>query len=204
MVDAGRAAAATYASVSEIPVIGWILAPIAAAAAFAAVAAYSAFGGKSGGGDGGGYGGYAPTPSGGAFHQGGVLMHGGGQVPVYAHAGLNLADDERHIVARVGEGVLQVPAMNKWARAGVGFDLLNDPERLPEGNFMVPPPGFARGRSGAPSGPPQVQEHRLTLVLQTPDGVNLGTKELRLIAEDTQKRLNHGKLTVPARPGGRH
>jgi hypothetical protein len=38
--DAYKAAASTYASVSEIPYVGWILAPPAAAAAFAAVAAF--------------------------------------------------------------------------------------------------------------------------------------------------------------------
>lgn len=40
MSDAAKAFSGTYASVSSIPVIGWILAPAAAAAAFSAVAAY--------------------------------------------------------------------------------------------------------------------------------------------------------------------
>ena len=38
--DAAKAFSGTYASVSQIPYVGWILAPAAAAAAFAAVAAY--------------------------------------------------------------------------------------------------------------------------------------------------------------------
>lgn len=41
--DAGQAAAGVYASVSQIPGIGWLLAPIAAAGAFAAVMAYDSF-----------------------------------------------------------------------------------------------------------------------------------------------------------------
>lgn len=40
--DAATAAANTYAQVSQIPVVGWILAPVAAAAAFTAVAGYEA------------------------------------------------------------------------------------------------------------------------------------------------------------------
>jgi hypothetical protein len=40
MADAAKAFSGTYASVSSIPVVGWILAPIAAATAFAAVSAY--------------------------------------------------------------------------------------------------------------------------------------------------------------------
>jgi hypothetical protein len=42
---AGSAAAAIYDDVSQIPHVGWVLAPPAAAAAFAAVAAFSAEGG---------------------------------------------------------------------------------------------------------------------------------------------------------------
>ena len=42
---AGSAAAAVYDDVSQIPYVGWLLAPPAAAAAFAAVAAFSAEGG---------------------------------------------------------------------------------------------------------------------------------------------------------------
>jgi hypothetical protein len=41
MDDASKAAAATYASVSEIPVVGWIMAPVAAAAAFAGTMAFA-------------------------------------------------------------------------------------------------------------------------------------------------------------------
>ena len=41
--DAGKAAAGAYASVAQIPVIGWIMAPAAAAAAFGAVEAFGAF-----------------------------------------------------------------------------------------------------------------------------------------------------------------
>lgn len=41
MSDAATAFSGTYSSVSQIPFVGWILAPAAAAAAFAAVAAYS-------------------------------------------------------------------------------------------------------------------------------------------------------------------
>ena len=40
MADAAKAAAGAYASVSSIPLVGWLLAPAAGAAAFAAVAAY--------------------------------------------------------------------------------------------------------------------------------------------------------------------
>src|SRR3984885_10636600 len=40
MADAAKAFSGTYASVSSIPIIGWILAPVAAAAAFAVVAGY--------------------------------------------------------------------------------------------------------------------------------------------------------------------
>lgn len=40
MQDAAKAFSGTYASVAQIPYVGWILAPAAAAAAFAAVAAY--------------------------------------------------------------------------------------------------------------------------------------------------------------------
>jgi hypothetical protein len=40
LTDAETAAANTYAQVSAIPVVGWILAPVAAAAAFAAVLAF--------------------------------------------------------------------------------------------------------------------------------------------------------------------
>jgi hypothetical protein len=40
MQDAAKAFSGTYASVAQIPNVGWILAPAAAAAAFAAVAAY--------------------------------------------------------------------------------------------------------------------------------------------------------------------
>src|SRR5574337_250985 len=40
MTSANEAAAATYANVSKIPYVGWILAPAAAAVAFGAVAAY--------------------------------------------------------------------------------------------------------------------------------------------------------------------
>ena len=43
MKDAEGAAAGTYNSVSQIPVVGWLLAPAAAAASFAAVAAYDSF-----------------------------------------------------------------------------------------------------------------------------------------------------------------
>ena len=49
MKDAGRAAAATYATVSEIPVVGPFLAPEAAAAAFAAVAAFDTVASAAGG-----------------------------------------------------------------------------------------------------------------------------------------------------------
>lgn len=40
MQDAAKAFSGTYASVAQIPYVGWLLAPAAAAAAFAAVAAY--------------------------------------------------------------------------------------------------------------------------------------------------------------------
>ena len=40
MADAAKAFSGTYASVSQIPYVGWILAPIAASAAYAGVAAY--------------------------------------------------------------------------------------------------------------------------------------------------------------------
>lgn len=40
MADAAKTFAGIYANVSQIPVVGWILAPVAAAAGFAAVAAY--------------------------------------------------------------------------------------------------------------------------------------------------------------------
>jgi hypothetical protein len=40
MADAAKAFSGTYASVAQIPYVGWILAPAAAAAAFAAVAGY--------------------------------------------------------------------------------------------------------------------------------------------------------------------
>lgn len=40
MADAAKAAAGAYASVAQIPLVGWLLAPAAAAAAFAAVGAY--------------------------------------------------------------------------------------------------------------------------------------------------------------------
>jgi len=40
LADAAKAFSGTYASVAQIPYVGWILAPAAAAAAFAAVAAY--------------------------------------------------------------------------------------------------------------------------------------------------------------------
>lgn len=40
LADAAKAFSGTYASVSQIPVVGWLLAPPAAAAAYAAVAAY--------------------------------------------------------------------------------------------------------------------------------------------------------------------
>jgi len=59
--DAGAAARHTYASASAIPLIGWIIAPVAAAAAFAAVL---------------------------AFEKGGLVPGGRGEaVPVVAHAG---------------------------------------------------------------------------------------------------------------------
>jgi hypothetical protein len=40
MADAAKAFSGTYASVAQIPYVGWIMAPVAAASAFAAVAAY--------------------------------------------------------------------------------------------------------------------------------------------------------------------
>ncbi|MDE2137023.1 MAG: hypothetical protein KGJ68_06265, partial [Gammaproteobacteria bacterium] len=40
LADAAKAFSGTYASVSSIPVVGWVLAPFAASAAYAAVAAY--------------------------------------------------------------------------------------------------------------------------------------------------------------------
>lgn len=40
LADAAKAFSGTYASVSSIPVVGWVLAPVAASAAYAAVAAY--------------------------------------------------------------------------------------------------------------------------------------------------------------------
>ena len=43
MKDAGTAAAGAYASVAQIPYVGWLLAPAAAAGAFAATAAYGSF-----------------------------------------------------------------------------------------------------------------------------------------------------------------
>ncbi|GGF29078.1 hypothetical protein GCM10011611_38940 [Aliidongia dinghuensis] len=49
MQHAGSAAAAVYDDVSQIPYVGWILAPIAAGAAFTAVAAYSEFSSAEGG-----------------------------------------------------------------------------------------------------------------------------------------------------------
>jgi len=48
-IEAAKAAASVYASVSAIPVVGWILAPPAAAGAFAAVAAYDALVSAAGG-----------------------------------------------------------------------------------------------------------------------------------------------------------
>ena len=41
--DAGTAAAGAYASVAQIPYVGWLLAPAAAAGAFAATAAFGSF-----------------------------------------------------------------------------------------------------------------------------------------------------------------
>jgi hypothetical protein len=43
MTDAAQAASGAYQSASQIPVVGWILGPVAGAAAFAAVAAYDSF-----------------------------------------------------------------------------------------------------------------------------------------------------------------
>ncbi len=49
MQDAAKAFSGTYASVAQIPYVGWILAPAAAAAAFAAVAGYEAIASSAGG-----------------------------------------------------------------------------------------------------------------------------------------------------------
>lgn len=49
MSDAAKAFAGVYSSVSQIPYVGWILAPIAAAGAFAAVAAMSSLASAEGG-----------------------------------------------------------------------------------------------------------------------------------------------------------
>jgi hypothetical protein len=51
MGDAAKAFAGTYASVSEIPLVGWLLAPVAASAAFAAVAGYETLASAEGGWD---------------------------------------------------------------------------------------------------------------------------------------------------------
>lgn len=51
MDHAASAAAAVYDDVSQIPLVGWILAPVAAGAAFTAVAAYSSIASAAGGWD---------------------------------------------------------------------------------------------------------------------------------------------------------
>ncbi len=47
--DAAKAASSTYATVSEIPYVGWILAPVAAGAAYAAVIGYESMISSAGG-----------------------------------------------------------------------------------------------------------------------------------------------------------
>jgi hypothetical protein len=51
LAAAGKAAAGTYASVAQIPYVGWLLAPPAAAAAYVAVAAYQTIASAEGGWD---------------------------------------------------------------------------------------------------------------------------------------------------------
>ncbi len=193
LMDAGRSGAAAFTSVMEaLPFpINAVLAPVAAAAAFAATLAFgSGFGSGGGGGTGGGPGEYSP----GAYHGGGVVAHTGWLV---AHAGLDLAADERHIIARVGEGILQNSAMDKWARAGVGFDLLNDPTRLPVMAAPLPLPVPVTTNTG--SGGPQKLVIPLTINQVDARGQVTQAQQYQLTVDLVNKAIKHHEILIPKR-----
>ena len=78
--------------------------------------------------------GAAKAGTAGFFHGGGLVMHGGGRIPV-AHGGL--AVDERLIIAQTGEGILPRGSM---AKLGAG-----NFEALRRGDFAVGKPGGGGG-----------------------------------------------------------
>jgi hypothetical protein len=69
IADAAKAFSGTYASVAQIPYVGWILAPIAASAAFVAVAAYESMASFEGGTD------YVPRDMPAFIHQGEAVLN---------------------------------------------------------------------------------------------------------------------------------
>lgn len=108
LADAYRGAAAAYAAMAGIPVVGPALGAVAAAVTFAAISAYGMFGGDTTG-----------IATG---HTGMLVAHNGMFI---AHDGA-LLSDERMIKAQVGEGIIKRDTMSTYLRRGISFDMLNN------------------------------------------------------------------------------
>lgn len=134
------------------------------------------------------------------LHSGGMILHGGGPIlpVVYAHAGLNLKDDERLIIGQTGEGMLSRRGM-----AGLSQGWFDD---LNQGNYDLLGPGLIRRRGGAtapaaanapgPSASAPAPRPHLNLLIQLPSGEILREDDIWRM---TQKGLNKGKIRIQTR-----
>lgn len=98
-VDAKKAASGAYAATSDIPIVGPVLAPVAAAAAFGAVMAF------------------------GSFEQGGIVAGGHGMpVPIIAHAGERVlsAPQTQRFESLVNNGGSRSATLNQTNHFGGG------------------------------------------------------------------------------------
>jgi hypothetical protein len=130
------------------------------------------------------------------FHTGGVVAHQGWLV---AHDGLAL--DERRVIVRLGEGILQNAAMDKWAAAGVGFDLLNDPYRLPAMAvplpIPLPVPVGGQGGGGTPVGGPSILNIPLTINQIDNQGRISRTQQYQLTVDLVNQGIKHNEIRIP-------
>ncbi len=199
LVEAGRSGAAAFTSVMEaLPFpFNAILAPMAAAAAFAATLAFgSGFGGGGGATAARGY----PQVSAEISHAGSVVAHQGWLV---AHGGLNLAADERHIIAQVGEPIFNRDA---WKQIeGVygpsAFEMFNS-GRVPAVPLPVPV-AASGGPGGGGSGGPSHIRLTIPITVMTHDGKILLQEKQDVIWKIVQKGHDRHEINIQMPPGRR-
>jgi hypothetical protein len=186
LADAYRGAAAAYAAMAGIPIVGPALGAVAAAVTFAAISAFGLMGGVTSGiATGGGSPGLAASPgmesTGGGYTEG---YHTGGMVGYsVAHAGLMV--DERMIKAQVGEGIIKRSTMDLYSRKGISFDMLNN--------------GMVGGESVSSDNSTNIDKIAVSVNINNPPKDFNADKLAKQLVPALQKQIKLNRLRVPTK-----